>query len=234
MLAFAVEVRSGVGLRSLMTFTVGFAPLPVVAASFVGGNAVWRLTRLDIVCGTLSVAGTAVWLFTRQGVVAIAAAILADALAGVPTIVKSWLAPETESVSAYLGAFANATITLLTVTTVSVAVVAFPIYITLIAGLEVVLIAGGWDHGCARGAGCRQLPWSPKPPSLLPTSRDHAKRPWDDPGHGAPLGVTRSPTTTYADTRRTGAGDPLRRPAPWGERERPPEGLDGGPSLPRR
>ncbi len=142
MLAFAVEVRSGVGLQSLMTFTVGFAPLLVVAASLVGGQGVWRLTRLDIVCGTLSVAGTAVWLLTRQGLVAIAAAIAADALAGVPTVVKSWKAPETESVSAYLGAFANATITLLTVTTVTVAVIAFPIYIAVIAGLEVVLIGG--------------------------------------------------------------------------------------------
>jgi hypothetical protein len=142
MLAFAAEVRSGVGLESLMTFTVGFAPLLVVGASLVAGNAVWHLTRLDIVCGTLSIMGTAVWIITRQGLVAIAAAILADALAGVPTIVKSWKAPETESVSAYLGAFANATITLLTVTTVTAAVIAFPIYITFIAGLEVILIGG--------------------------------------------------------------------------------------------
>ena len=142
LLAFAVEVRSGVGLQSLMTFTVGFAPLLVVAASFVNRNAVWRITRLDVACGTLSLGGTAVWLFTRQGVVAITAAIAADALAGVPTIIKSWKAPESESASAYLGAFANATITLLTVTTVTFAVVAFPIYIALIAGFEVLLVGG--------------------------------------------------------------------------------------------
>jgi hypothetical protein len=142
MLAFAVEVRSGVGLRSLMTFTVGFAPLVVVAASFLNRNAVWRITRLDVVCGALSIAGTAAWLLTQQGLVAIAASIAADALAGLPTIVKSWRAPETESASAYLGALANATITLLTVTTVSAAVVAFPAYIVVVAGVEVALVAG--------------------------------------------------------------------------------------------
>lgn len=142
MLAFAVEVRSGVGLRSLMTFSVGLGPLLVVAASFVNRNAVWRITRLDVVCGVLSVAGTITWLVTRQGLVAIAAAIVADALAGLPTLVKSWRAPETESTSAYVGSLANATITLLTVTTATAAVVAFPAYIALIAGVEVALVGG--------------------------------------------------------------------------------------------
>jgi hypothetical protein len=142
MLAFAVEVRSGVGLRSLMTFTVGLGPLLVVAASFLNRNAVWRVTRLDVACGALSVAGTVVWLVSRQGLVALAASIAADALAGVPTLVKSWRAPQTESASAYLGALANSTITLLTVTTATAAIVAFPAYITLIAGVEVVLVAG--------------------------------------------------------------------------------------------
>lgn len=142
LLAFAVEVHSGVGLRSLMTFVVGFAPLLVVGASFLNRNAVWRITRLDIVCGSLSVAGTVAWLLTQQGLVAIAAAIAADALAGVPTLVKSWKAPETESVSAYVGALANAGITLLTVTTATVAILAFPIYIAVVASVEVALVGG--------------------------------------------------------------------------------------------
>lgn len=142
LLAFAVEVQQGVGLRSLATFVFGFGPLVVFVASFANRAAVWRLRRLDYVCGALSLAGTAWWLVTRQGVVAIAAAIAADALAALPTLVKSWRRPDTEHPSVYLGSFANACITLLTVTTVSAPELAFPLYIAVIALVEVVLVAG--------------------------------------------------------------------------------------------
>ena len=104
-------------------------PLLIFIASFHNPAAVWRIGRLDYVCGALSVAGTVGWLVTRSGVVAIVAAIVADLLAGIPTLVKSWTDPETESVSAYLGAFLNAAILLLTVTDWTTAVVAFPLYI---------------------------------------------------------------------------------------------------------
>ncbi len=46
----------------------------------------------------MSVVGTVVWLVTRNGVLAISAAIAADFLAGVPTVMKSWTHPETETV----------------------------------------------------------------------------------------------------------------------------------------
>jgi hypothetical protein len=142
LLAFAVEVDSGVGLRSLMTFVVGFGPLVVFAASFVNRSSVWKLGSLDYACGLLSACGTIGWLVTRQGMVALIAAIAADALAAVPTVVKSWRVPGSESPSVYIGAFANAAITLLTVDRVSTAVVAFPVYIVAIAFVEVILVAG--------------------------------------------------------------------------------------------
>jgi len=142
LLAFAVEVDKGVGLRSLMTFIVGFGPLVVFGASFVNPSSVWKLGSLDYACGLLSVGGTIGWLVTRQGMVALVAAIAADALAAVPTVVKSWRMPQSESPAVYVGAFANAAITLLTVNQVSTAVVAFPVYIVAIAFLEIVLVAG--------------------------------------------------------------------------------------------
>jgi hypothetical protein len=140
LLAAAVEFDEGVGLRALTTFMVGFMPLLVFIASFHSAGAVWKIGWLDYVCGALSVAGTVGWLLTRSGVVAIVAAVLADALAGVPTLVKSWTHPETESVSSYLGALANSTILLLTVVTWTTAVVAFPLYIVAIAAVEVLLV----------------------------------------------------------------------------------------------
>lgn len=142
LLAFAVELRSGVGLRSVMALSVGLGPLVVFAASFVNRTATWRIGRLDYICGALSIAGTAVWLLTREGLAALCAAIAADALAGAPTLVKSWRAPESESSVAYWGALVNAAVTLLTVTTVTADEVAFPLYIVVIAGVELVLVSG--------------------------------------------------------------------------------------------
>lgn len=142
LLAFGVEIEAGVGLRSLMTFVVGFGPLLIFLASFRNPGSVWELRRLDYVCGSLSAAGLVVWLVTSRGTVALAAFVAADALAAIPTLRKSWQRPETETAAAYVTASANAGITLLTVNEVTTAVVAFPLYIFVIASVESLLIAG--------------------------------------------------------------------------------------------
>jgi len=142
LLAFGVEIEAGVGLRSLMTFVVGFGPLLIFLASFRNPGSVWELRRLDYACGSLSAAGLVVWLVTSRGTVALAAFVAADALAAIPTLRKSWQRPETETAAAYVTASANAGITLLTVNEVTTAVVAFPLYIFVIASVESLLIAG--------------------------------------------------------------------------------------------
>ena len=142
LLASAVEFRSGVGLRTLTTFIIGFMPLLIFVASFHNPSAVWKIRRLDYACGALSLAGTAAWLATQNGVVAIVAAIAADFLAGVPTMMKSWSHPESESVSSYIGAVINSGILLLTVVHWTTEVVAFPLFILCVGTVEVLLVGG--------------------------------------------------------------------------------------------
>jgi hypothetical protein len=88
----------------------------------------------------MSLAGTAAWLATQNGVVAIAAAIAADFLAGIPTMVKSWSHPESETVSSYIGAVVNSGILLLTIDHWTTDVAAFPLFILCIASVQVVLV----------------------------------------------------------------------------------------------
>lgn len=142
LLAFAVEVHEGVGLQSLLTFTVGFLPLLVFVSSFHNRHGYWRIGALDYLCGVVSALGLAVWLATRHGTVAIAASIASDALAALPTLLKSWRDPDSESVSAYLSSAVNAAITLLTITTWTTAYAAFPIYICGISTVETLLVGG--------------------------------------------------------------------------------------------
>ncbi|HMK62046.1 MAG TPA: hypothetical protein VK386_00385 [Acidimicrobiales bacterium] len=141
LMAFAVEIQAGVGLRSLMTFVAGFGPLVIFAASFFNPKALWRIERVDWVCGALSVLGLVVWLAAHQATFGLVAFIGADALAAVPTLRKSWAAPHTETAAAYVTAALNAGITMLTVNHWTTAVVSFPLYILVIASVEATLVS---------------------------------------------------------------------------------------------
>jgi hypothetical protein len=132
LIAFVAELKQGVGLQSLMTFVVGFLPLTIFIASFFNKKSVWKLTRFDLTCGALSLIGLVLWYLTKSGNVAIAFSILADGLASLPTVVKSFNFPETESAWLYFASSISATITLLTVQVWDLATVGFPLYILIV------------------------------------------------------------------------------------------------------
>lgn len=132
LIAFAAELKEGVGIQSLMTFSVGFIPLVIFLASFFNKKAEWKITRFDLICGALSIIGLIFWFVTKEGNVAIASSILADGLAALPTIVKSYKFPETENAWAYFAGALNGGITILTIDTWSFAHWGFPLYILLV------------------------------------------------------------------------------------------------------
>lgn len=129
MIAFAAQVKQGVGLESLMTFTSGFLPFLTFAASFVNKKAVWELTRFDVACGLLSVAGLILWLVTKVGNVAIVFSIVADGLAALPTLIKAYKHPETEIAWPWMATCVGIVLTLLTLNELTFANCGFIIYI---------------------------------------------------------------------------------------------------------
>ncbi len=101
---------AGVTWAVLPVFILGLMPLFVFGASFVNPAAYWKLTSFDYVCGVFSVLALVLWGITREPVVAIIFAILSDVSALVPTLIKAWKHPETESGLAYiLGGITSAT-----------------------------------------------------------------------------------------------------------------------------
>lgn len=140
LIAFAAEIGEGVGLQSILTFTVGFGPILVLLASFANKKSIWKLTHFDVVCGALSLTGLCLWLITRHGDLAIIFAIVADGLAALPTVVKSWRHPSTESHHVYLAACISSSLTLLTIDNWTFANYGFPIYIFVICFLLFLLI----------------------------------------------------------------------------------------------
>jgi len=139
-IAFAAELSQGVGLQSLLTFTVGFTPLLVLVASFANPKAYWKISSFDLVCGTMSALALVLWLVTKHGNVAIFFSVLADFLAAVPTIIKCYRFPETENSSVYLASIPLASITLLTIDLWNFETYAFPIYILAVNAVMATLI----------------------------------------------------------------------------------------------
>src|SRR5665213_1534086 len=140
LVAFSAEIGQGVGLRSLMTFMVGFGPAMVLIASFINRKAVWKITKLDIICGFLSIIALIAWKITGVGNVAIALSIAADLLAATPTLIKAYKEPKTEHYGVFLCGAISAVITLLTITNWTFAQYGFPLYIALVCAALVILI----------------------------------------------------------------------------------------------
>ncbi len=140
LIAGVAQLDQGVGLSVLTTFSAAFASFLVLLASFFNKKAYWKLSRLDWVCGALAVLGCLLWQLTERPNLAIAFAIAADFLAGIPTIVKAYKAPETESPWTFLFGLVNYSLCLLTLQVWDFAHVAFPIQAAFTCLLLFILI----------------------------------------------------------------------------------------------
>src|SRR4029079_2044583 len=81
LIAFASQIQQHVGIQSLLTFTFGALPALVFIGSFFNKKSFWKIEKLDIICGALSLLGLVLWYITQVGNVAIFFSILADGLA---------------------------------------------------------------------------------------------------------------------------------------------------------
>ena len=131
LIAFAAMIKQGVGITALATFVVGFVPLVIFTVSFFNKKASWEIGTLDIICGILSVVGLIIWLITKVGNIAIFFSIVADGLAAVPTIVKSYRYPETENSTVFFFGVLNSVIALLALREWNFQSYGFPLYLLL-------------------------------------------------------------------------------------------------------
>jgi hypothetical protein len=132
LIAAAAALSSGAGWSVLPTFMTGLLPLIVFTLSFFVKKAYWKLGHFDYFCGIFSVLALVSWYLTSNPAIAVVFAILADGSAALPTIVKAWKHPETETPLAYfLGVVAVLT-TFAAVSTVNFASLGFPVYLVII------------------------------------------------------------------------------------------------------
>lgn len=132
--AFAIQLSDGYQASSLLTLAAASGPLAILVVSFFKIDAYWKLTKFDFVCGALSVGALLAWLALRNSKLGITLAISCDMLATLPTLRKSWLAPDSEAAWLWwLSALAGA-ITAASVNPFTFVAAIFAIYLVLANG----------------------------------------------------------------------------------------------------
>ncbi|MFA6410042.1 MAG: hypothetical protein WCW26_00490 [Candidatus Buchananbacteria bacterium] len=142
-IATAAALSAGVGWAVLPVFMAGFVPFLVFVASFINPKSYWQLEKFDYLCGACSILALILWAITRQPLVAIIFSIASDGFAALPTIIKSWKKPKTESVQAYITGTFNALTSFFALKTFGLSEIAFPIYLVLVNLTTTIVIYRG-------------------------------------------------------------------------------------------
>lgn len=127
-----LQLKAGAGLSVLPVFLAGFIPLVIFTVALLTRNSHWKITKFDIFCGVFSFIALVLWLLTKRADISILFAILSDLLAAVPTLIKSWKFPETETAVGYVPGILNNTLGLLIIKNWNFSIYSFGIYFIIL------------------------------------------------------------------------------------------------------
>ncbi len=99
-LLVALQIKGGAGPATWVTAAAGVLCVGVVILSLKDGKR--DITKSDTVVAILSLIATGFWLIANQPIISIILVIIADGLAFIPTIRKSWYKPYSETLSLYV------------------------------------------------------------------------------------------------------------------------------------
>jgi len=139
-IATFAAISGGVGWAVLPVFMAGFGPLLVFIVSFVNKKSYWKLEKFDYACGFLSVLALILWVVTKQPDIAILFSIASDGAAAIPTLIKAWKQPQTESVGAYATGIFSVLTSFAAIKIWNFSSLAFPIYLIIVNSLVTVFI----------------------------------------------------------------------------------------------
>jgi hypothetical protein len=129
MITFVAQRVQGIEGISWTSFAAGVTPLLVVAASFINKKAYWKTEPRDYILMAAAIIGIILWAITKEPNLAILFTIVADVLASIPTIIKSFKHPQTESWIAYAISTVGFGIAILSIHSFTFATSAFVIYL---------------------------------------------------------------------------------------------------------
>ncbi|MEK7539449.1 MAG: hypothetical protein AAB595_02325 [Patescibacteria group bacterium] len=139
-IGFFLQLKAGAGFSSLGAFMAGFGPFLVIIFSLFNKKAFWKIQFFDLVCGFFSIIAVIFYLITNNLGVSIIFAILSDLLAYIPTFIKSWKFPETETSSIYIGGVINNILSLLIIKNWIFTIYSFSAYLVLANLIEIYFL----------------------------------------------------------------------------------------------
>ena len=149
--AFAPLIATGAALSAsadawatVRIFMSGFGPLLIFIFAFIVPQSYWKLSKFDYACGALSIVALVAWLGANSPVLAILLAALADLLATLPTIIKAWKFPETETVYTYFIGLFTASIVIPAIPVWNIENSAFQIYLLISNTLLFAIVLRGY------------------------------------------------------------------------------------------
>jgi hypothetical protein len=105
------------------------------------------LSRVDLGLLGLAALGLAGWMAVDEPVIATTCVVVADLLAALMMVPKAWREPHSETLSTFVLASASGALTALAVGTLSVPLLAYPVYFVAVnAGLAAVILGGRRAH----------------------------------------------------------------------------------------
>ncbi len=119
-------------------FLAGFLPLLVLISAFINPQSHWKITVFDILCGLCSILALGIWLIIDSPVYAILLAAIGDGFAALPTIIKAWKFPETETVFTYIMSLFSVLLVIPSIPHWNIENSAFQVYLILV---NLILIA---------------------------------------------------------------------------------------------
>lgn len=99
-LLVALQIKGGAGPATWVTAAAGLLCIGVVVLSLKSGKK--DITKSDTVTAILSLIAIGFWLIANQPIISIILVIVADMLAFIPTVRKSWNKPHGETLSLYV------------------------------------------------------------------------------------------------------------------------------------
>lgn len=136
--AFAALSQGADTWATARIFLAGALPAIVVVASFVNKNSYWKTTKFDLMCGFLSFIALVVWLAASSPRLAIVLAVFGDGFAFLPTILKAWRYPETETRITYIASLIGVLLVIPSMPNWQIENCGFQIYL-IVADLAILL-----------------------------------------------------------------------------------------------
>jgi hypothetical protein len=132
-ISLLAQLSAGASWSALMIFAdlIGTAIILILCLSGYGYK---KYGATDWICAVLAVVAIVVWQLEHQPVLAIALAALADFLAAIPTLIKSWQDPWSEDPTQFLIISGGGLLALFSTTIIDPANLLFPAYLFALNG----------------------------------------------------------------------------------------------------